>query len=44
MTELTINDIQGLVVLTTELVRKVGKKFLRANSQDAKKVIDLQIN
>ncbi len=44
MTELTINDIQGLVVLTTELVRKVGKKFIRANSQDAKKVIDLQIN
>ena len=43
MNDLTINDIQGLVVVTTELVRKVGKKFIRANSQDAKKVVDLQV-
>ncbi len=43
MNDLTINDIQGLTVVTTELVRKVGKKFIRANSQDAKKIVDLQV-
>ena len=43
MTDLTINDIQGLVIATTELVRSVGKKFIRANNQDAKKVVDLQV-
>ena len=43
MTDLTINDIQGLVIATTELVRSVGKKFIRANSQEAKKVVDLQV-
>ena len=43
MTDLTINDIQGLVIATTELVRNVGKKFIRANSQEAKEVVDLQV-
>lgn len=43
MSELTINDIHGLVVLTTGLVEKVGKKFIRANSPDARKVVDLQV-
>ena len=36
MTDLTVNDIQGLVIATTELVRNVGKKFIRTNSQEAK--------
>ena len=43
MSELTINDIHGLVVLTTGLVEKVGKKFVRANSAAAKNVVDLQL-
>ena len=43
MTDLTVNDIQGLVIATTELVRNVGKKFIRANSQEAKEVVDLQV-
>lgn len=41
--EVTINDIHGLVVLTTTLVEKVGKKFVRANAASAKNVVDLQI-
>lgn len=36
MNDLTNNDIQGLVIATTELVRNVGKKFIRANNQEAK--------
>ena len=43
MSDLTINDIQGIVIATTELVRNVGKKFIRANNQDAKEVVDLQV-
>ena len=43
MTDLTVNDIQGLVIATTELVRNVGKKFIRTNSQEAKEVVDLQV-
>ena len=43
MSDLTINDIQGIVIATTELVRNVGKKFIRANNQDAKEVVDFQV-
>ena len=43
MSDLTINDIQGIVIATTELVRNVGKKLIRANNQDAKEVVDLQV-
>lgn len=43
MNELTINDIHGLVVLSTTLVEKVGKKFVRAKNAAAKNVVDLQI-
>ena len=43
MEEITINDIHGFTLLVTELVEKVGKKFVRANSAAAKNVVDLQI-
>ena len=43
MNELTINDVQGLTIVAKDLVEKVGKKFLRANSANAKNVVDLQV-
>ena len=43
MASITINDVHGFTVLVTELVEKVGKKFIRANNVAAKNVTDLQI-
>ena len=43
MAGITINDVHGFTVLVTELVEKVGKKFIRANNVAAKNVTDLQI-
>jgi myo-inositol-1(or 4)-monophosphatase len=43
MLSLTINDVHGFTMLATELVEKVGKKFIRANNAAAKNVTDLQI-
>jgi myo-inositol-1(or 4)-monophosphatase len=40
---ITINDVHGFAILVTELVEKVGKKFIRANNASAKNVTDLQI-
>ncbi|MFM8662265.1 MAG: inositol monophosphatase family protein, partial [Acidimicrobiaceae bacterium] len=43
MASITINDVHGFAILVTELVEKVGKKFIRANNAAAKNVTDLQI-
>lgn len=43
MASITINDVHGFAILVTELVEKVGKKFIRANNASAKNVTDLQI-
>lgn len=43
MNTLTPGDIEGMVLLTTTLVRKVGKKFLRTLTQESRNVVDLQI-
>lgn len=40
---ITINDVQGFTILVTELVEKVGKKFIRLNNAAAKNVVDLQV-
>lgn len=43
MASITINDVHGFAILVTELVEKVGKKFIRANNAAAKNVTELQI-
>jgi len=43
MSNITVNDIHGFTILVTELVEKVGKKFIRANNVVAKNVVDLQL-
>jgi myo-inositol-1(or 4)-monophosphatase len=43
MASITVNDVHGFAMLVTELVEKVGKKFIRANNARAKNVTDLQI-
>ena len=43
MASITIKDVHGFTVLVTELVEKVGKKFIRTNNVAAKNVTDLQI-
>ena len=43
MQSLTINDVHGFTMLATELVEKVGKKFIRAKNNSAKKITDLQV-
>lgn len=40
---ITINDVYGFTILVTELVEKVGKKFIRLNNAAAKNVVDLQV-
>ena len=43
MNALTPGDIEGMVLLATTLVRKVGRKFLRTLTQESKNIVDLQI-
>lgn len=43
MSNITVNDIHGFTILVTELVEKVGKKFIRANNVASKNVVDLQL-
>ena len=43
MESITINDVHGFTILVTELVEKVGKKFIRLNNAAAKNVVDLQV-
>ena len=43
MKNITINDVHGFTILVTELVEKVGKKFIRLNNAVAKNVVDLQV-